>query len=377
MLNCNGLTRSLLISGLVAEILCGVPLFGESLHAQQAQRATTSPESDALARLRLSVDSSVDARIAVAVPGVVVGVFRDSTELYVRSAGESTRSSGRAYRATQPQPIGSVTKQFTAVAVLSLVDSDQVALEDSIGRWFASFPARLRGITVRQLLNQTSGLGRYEGRFMLGAPTSMDTVLQVIAAAAPTFAPGEKFGYNNANYAVLGAIIERVSGESWDRFLASRFFQPLGLQQTNPCELTPADSLVGYMRAGATPAPRPPIPVLMTNAAGALCSTVHDLARWAHALHSGRLLSPESYALVHTPPALPDGTPNAYGMGLVSARVGRHPRWWHNGALTSGFHAQLAYYPDDRLTIIVLANAFPAELEAVDEAAYRAWRAIR
>ena len=376
MLNCNALYRCLLVFGFVAGVPCALHLSGEPLHAQQATRSSESSEPDALARLRRSVDSSLDARVAVGVPGLVVGVFRDSAELFVKSAGESVRSSGRSYRATQPQPIGSITKQFTAVAVLGLIDSGQVALDDPISRWFPSFPARLRSITVRQLLNQTSGLGRYEARFMLGAPVSMDTVLQVIAAAAPTFAPGEKFGYNNANYVVLGAIIERVSGVSWDRFLASRFLQPLGMRQTGACEITPADSLIGYMRAGAQPAPRPPMPVMMTSSAGALCSTVHDLARWAHALHSGQLLSAESYTWLHTPPALPDGTPNSYAMGLVSSRVGSHARWWHNGALTSGFHAQLAYYPEDRLTIIVLANAYPAELEAVDEAAYRAWRAV-
>ncbi len=336
--------------------------------------APTSAHAQPSDRLRAVVDSAVMDRVAIGVPGIVVGVYRDTVPVYVRAEGVTDRTTGRAYLPAQRQPIGSITKQITAVAVLALVDAGRLALDDTVGAYVPGFRASHAGVTVRQLLNQVGGIGRYEQRFALGAPASSDTVLRVIAAAPTEFAPGARFAYNNANYYLLGAIIERVTGRVWHEHLAEAFFAPLGMHHTAPCAPSPADTITGYMRAGGPVTARPPMPVLTTAAAGSLCSTVADLARWASALHHGRLLTPASYALLSTPAALPNGAPNAYGMGMVRAAIDSLPRLWHNGALTSGFNAQLAYYPADDLTIVVMANGFPAEVEEVDAAAYRAWR---
>ncbi len=361
------------VTGALTLLLCSASLYAQN--ASNAQTAGAVVDTAAsMKRLRSTVDSSVAARLAEGVPGLVVGVFRDTVPLYVQSGGRSVMATGRAYDRMQPQPIGSITKQFTAVAVLDLAERKMLALDDSIGRWFADMPAPLTQITVRQLLNQTSGLGRYEARFAFASPSSADTVVRTIVSLPLAFAPGSRFAYNNANYYLLGEIIRRVTGDAWHEQMRRRFFEPLGMQHTSPCSPVPADSLVGYMRAGGTPAARLPIPEPMTGAAGALCSTVHDLARWAGALHGSRLLSAEAYRLLHTPAVLPDSAANSYGMGMVRANAGSLPWWWHNGALTSGFYSQLAYYPADGLTVVVLANAFPAELEAVDAAIYRAWR---
>ena len=108
--------------------------------------------------------------------------------------------------------------------------------------------------------------------------------------------------------------------------------------------------------------------------AGGLCSTADDLARWTAALHGGRVLSPASYAAMTTPPA--GGPDSRYAMGTVVESVAGHRKLWHNGALTSGFNAQLAYYPTDSLTIVVLANAYPAQPEALETALFRTWAGI-
>jgi CubicO group peptidase (beta-lactamase class C family) len=342
--------------------------------ATRAQGGAT--DTARMARVRAVVDSAVTARTSAGIPGMVVGVFRDTTPLYVQAAGRAVIATSTPYRTTQRQPIASITKQFTAVAVLMLADSGRLNVDDPVSRWIAGLPSSHAALTVRQLLNHMSGLGRFETRYSNRQPASSDESVQAILNMPTEFAPGARFSYSNANYVLLGAIIERITGRRWSEHMQRVFFTPLGMRTTAPCEPTPADSLVGYMKAGGPATPRPPVSVLLTGAAGALCSTVYDLARWATALHGGRLLSARSYALLQTPPVIPGDPRHAYAMGVVRAESGPLLRLWHNGALNSGFASHLAYYPRDTLTIVLLSNAFPNELQGVDAAVYRAWRGV-
>ncbi len=331
-------------------------------------------EAQDISRLRAAVDSLANARLADGVPGLIIGVYRDTTPVLLHVAGRADMTTSQPLSVNRPMPVASVTKQFTAVAVMALVDDGRIELDAPASRYIPHLPSTHREATVRQLLHHTSGIGRVEPLFAARPPLTTDTVLRAIAGAKVEFAPGERFAYNNANYLLLGAIIEHVTGIAWDAYLHSRFFVPLGMHNTRSCAPVASDSLVGYMRAGGTPTARPPIPTTLTGAAGALCSTPHDLAHWSRALHQGSLLSPAGYATLRTPPTVADAPNHTYAMGVVRGSNGGRTRLWHNGALTSGFNAQLSHYPDDSLTIVVLANAYPAEVERVEAAAYLAWR---
>ncbi len=339
------------------------------------QPVAAQAATDSLDRVRTTVDSVLNARIAEGVPGMVIGVFRDTTPLLVASRGVTSLETSRPYAAAQQQPVASITKQFTAVAILALVDARALSLDDPVVRWVPDLPASHRSLTVRQLLQQYSGLGRVENRFAAAPPANTDSVVRMIARVPPEFAPGTRFAYNNANYILLGAIIEQLTGRTWSEHLYERFFSRLDMSSTSPCAPTPADSLVGYMRAGLAPTARPSLPLSLLGAAGGMCSTVRDLALWVHALHDGRVLSDSSYLALRTPPTTRGSSQQGYAMGMVRSTNGPLTRLWHNGALTSGFNAQMSFYPDDSLTIVVLSNAFPAGVEETDAAVYRSWRA--
>ncbi|MGZ8378982.1 MAG: serine hydrolase domain-containing protein [Gemmatirosa sp.] len=326
-----------------------------------AQPAALAAVADSLAAARLSRDS---------VAGVVLAVYRAGQPVLRRAYGRADVEAGRAMTPGTALPIASITKQFTAAAVLRLVDSGRVQLDAPAATYLPEL--RQHGaITVRQLLHQRSGLGRYERAYPLLPPASAAAVLATIDSAAAEGPAGDRFAYNNANYYVLGLLAARVAGDaSWDAHLARVFFRPLGLAATRACgagDPGPA----GYTVGGGARRPGAPLSALVTGPAGGLCSTADDLARWSAALHGGRLLSSASYALMTTP-STGAGPANAYGMGAVRAALEGRAKLWHNGGLTWGFNTMLAHYPADSLTVVVLANSYPARAEETEEALARA-----
>lgn len=329
-------------------------LLAASLHA--------APDSLAIARL---ADSLAAARMRDSVTGLVIGVYHRGRPVLRRAWGTGDSAFTRPLAVDGTLPIGSVTKQLVAVAVLRLVDEGKLALDAPASRWLPRLGGAAKDVTVRQLLNQRSGLPRYEMLALArGAGVTRDAVVAIIDSLPRQFAPGTRFEYNNANYYLLGAIIAAVTGKAWDAYLGDAFLRPLGMTATRRCAGVDDAGLAGFVRMTTT-SPRArgrPVPAVAIEAAGALCSSIDDMARWSAALHGGRLLTPASYRAMVTPP---DST-NPYAMGSVAQPVGGHRRFWHNGAITSGFSAQLAHYPDDSLTIVVLAPTFPARPEEVE-----------
>lgn len=329
-------------------------LLAATLHA--------APDSLAIARL---ADSLAAARMRDSVTGLVVGVYHRGRPLLRRAWGTGDSAFARPLAVDGTLPIGSVTKQLVAVAVLRLVDEGKLALDAPASRWLPRLGGAAKDVTVRQLLNQRSGLPRYEMLALArGAGVTKDAVVTIIDSLPRQFTPGARFDYNNANYYLLGALVEVVTGKSWDAYVGDALLRPLGMTATRRCAGVDDAGLAGFVRMTPT-SPRlrgRPVPAVAIEAAGALCSSIDDMARWSAALHGGRLLTPASYQAMVTPP---DGT-NPYAMGTVAQPVGGHRRFWHNGAITSGFSAQLAHYPDDSLTIVVLAPTFPARPEDVE-----------
>ena len=268
--------------------------------------------------------------------------------------------------------IGSLTKQFTAAAVLRLVERGALRLEDTLATLLSDCPSHVCQVTVQQLLTHTTGIRNYTEIPEFGEKSRLDlTQAQLgglIAQQPLEFAPGERYQYSNSGYFLLGVIIERLSAKPYHEFMQDEIFTPLGLTETYYLDnyriikrrVHGYDIFQGYMiNAGY---------VSMTSpfAAGALGSTVVDLLAWESALLGGRVISLESVTRMATPGRLADGTRTGYGLGMeVSGLEEGRPRLAHGGTI-NGFRSQLAYYPNEAAIVAVLCNNGGADVEEIE-----------
>ncbi len=293
--------------------------------------------------------------------------------LFVRRKGKTwiSRGYGEAdlenYVPASPDTvyaIASITKQFTAAAVLQLADAGKLALDDEITRFLPDYPVRGNRVTVRQLLNHTSGI---RSMTALGAPywsqisrdVQPDDVIRLFQDEPFEFPPGERYAYNNSGYFLLGVIIEKASGMKYGEYLAKNVFAPAGLHETYFCAtnaLIPRRAR-GYSRGGKGFANARYFSPTQGFSVGGVCSTAPDLARWVEALSSGRVVTPAAYRQMITPsPAvLPDGERLTSGFGTGVGENEGHAVLYHAGGIF-GFDAMEAYYPQDDLTVVVLSN---------------------
>lgn len=343
--------------------------------AQLPSPATSRAQTGDVVRLAAVADSIAAARTANGVAGISVGVFRGTVPLLLRAYGQADVEAGTALTTETSLDIASITKQFTAAGILKLADEGKLGLDDAVTKYLPTLGAQFSAVTIRQLLNHTSGVGRYEQAFTTVPPSSSVAVTEAIATAPMEGAPGAKFSYNNASYVLLGRVIESVTGTAWDAWLGKTFFTPLGMTSTARCPDDRGGKPIGYLVANGR-VRRAPLPFVLTDAAGGLCSTPTDLARWSVALHAGKILSPASYTAMTTPTPGSTSARGAYGMGAVVGAVAGHRVVWHNGALSSGYNGVLAYYPDDSITVIVLMNSYPAKPEEFGEALFKAWSGL-
>ena len=293
-------------------------------------------------------------------PGLSVFVLSGNDTLLLRSYGHANLEDSVATKPRTVFRIGSVTKPFTATAVIQLVQEGRITLDDSIQQFLPTFPTQGHRVTIRHLLTHTSGIRSYTSVKgydpNLDAPP--DSVIALIARQPFDFPPGERFLYNNSGYYLLGIILERVTGHPYHRVVQNRFTAPLGLPDTRYCFLRP---VIPRRAAGYTVDGGPFInarynAMSQPFAAGGLCSTVLDLVTWARTLFSGQMIRPDLLEAMTTPARLKDGSTTGYGFGLSIDAFDGHRRISHGGGI-NGFTSSLAYYPDDDLTIVVLANA--------------------
>ena len=311
--------------------------------------------------VRRTIDSLAKAFIAAReAPGVSVVVVRGRDTLVSQGYGLIDLENSVAATPHSVYRIGSITKQFTSAAVMQQVEAGKVRLDDSIGAYLPSLPARWRPATVRQLLNHTSGIPSYTDlgpRWMkhMGEPMSPDSLVGWTANDSLNFAPGTGWRYDNTGYVVLGMLVEKVSGKSYAQYLKERLFTPLGLNETMYCSNAPIipHRAQGYGKDSSGWRNATFIDMSQPFSAGALCSSALDLARWNQALGSGRVVGAASYQLMTTP----SGTamPRHYGFGLVSDTLAGHRIIQHGGGIP-GFSTANAWFPDDSLSVTVLPN---------------------
>jgi CubicO group peptidase (beta-lactamase class C family) len=295
------------------------------------------------------------------VPSASVAIVKDGALAYAHAYGNARLDPSTPATSEMRYKIGSISKQFTATAILMLAEQGKLSLDDPVSRFVPDL-TRAKEVTIRQLLSHTSGYQDYWPQdyvppFML-TPITTDEILTRWARKPLDFDPGTKWQYSNTNYVIAGVIVEKASGMPLLRFLSSHIFEPLGMQSVvniDQDHLADTDP-TGYMRYALgplRPAPREGKGWLF--AAGELAMPVADLAKWDIAMMNQRLLKPASYQEMQTDILLKNGTATGYGLGItVHNQAGR--RMLEHSGEVSGFTAENIVFPDDHVAVIVLTN---------------------
>jgi CubicO group peptidase (beta-lactamase class C family) len=266
---------------------------------------------------------------------------------------------------------GSVGKQFTATAVMMLVEEGKVGLDDPLTKYFPDAPATWKEVTVRELLSHTAGFGDYPAKFNFRKDWTEAELLKLVESIPLAYPPGTKWDYSNLGYLTLGILIHRVTGEFYGDFLQQRIFHPLGMQTTriiSEADIIP-NRAAGYrLVKGQLKNQEWVAPKVNTTADGSLYFSILDLAKWDAALYTEKLLKHSSLDLMWTPAKLKSGQPNKAGYGFgweMEERHGHHVVG-HTGAW-QGFKTAIARYVNDQLTVVVLANLAEAKPGAIAE----------
>jgi CubicO group peptidase (beta-lactamase class C family) len=286
-------------------------------------------------------------------------VTRDGATVFAAGYGMADR--GRQLPNT-PETIfriGSVTKQFTAMAILILQDRGLLDVRDSVGRYVPGLPASWQGLTIHQLLTHTSGLmhswalpGFTE---TMARPTTLDETLARFYDQPPLFQPGTDFAYSGLGYFLLAKLIERVSGQDYGTFLRTEIFEPLGMRNTGADHpgLPASGRALGYVRGDdGTISDAPEIFVPVLTGGGNLYSTIGDLATWDRALAGHQLVSERAYEAMYRPER------QSYAYGWQIAQLQGHQVLQHSGGLP-GFNAFNLRLPSDDIDVVVLSNVAP------------------
>lgn len=352
-----------------------VALVGLAASATAPAFAWGVPRSSRWAAIEDKAQAMINDRLA---PGLQICVTRRGSVVFSRAFGQANLETNTSMTPASDCRIGSITKQFTAAGILLLVQDGKLALDDSLGRFLPDFPHAER-LSLRRMLNHTSGLGDYTETkppdlFLQESRPDRTTaqLVDVMRKSSGTliFEPGEKWGYSNTAYVLLGVVIEKVTGRPWAEFLTTRLFKPLGLTHT---AIDDAAEVVLGRATGYSNDPKAPsgfdnasfVSMTYPGGAGAICSTAEDLCAWHAGLLGGRVLRPAMLAAMLTPAKLNDGslptmpgdrlTPLRYGLGVVLEPIGGRAAVSHNGGI-QGFTSYLSTLLEEQLTVATIIN---------------------
>ncbi len=299
---------------------------------------------------------------ALKTPGATIAVAEDGRVVYARGYGLRDVAAKKGADVNTHYEIGSMTKQFTAAAILQLRDAGKLSLDEKISKVLPGAP-HANQITIRQLLTHTSGLANYTNVSgfvsMAARPGTYEKIVASIAKKPLEFKPGSRWRYSNTNYIILGRIVEVLSREPYERYIDRHEFVPAGMTHTHWISDEPhlSDMARGYrpLKNGGV-APAFPLRDRWAWSAGAIVSTVGDLVRWNEALRSGKIVTRRDYREMTTPVRVAVGSSGGYGFGLIRDRFDGQERIWHNGG-TFGFVSDGAYFPAQHLTVVALTDS--------------------
>ena len=294
------------------------------------------------------------------IPGIALLVVQDNKVVLSKGYGFSNVELQVPVKPETVFQSGSMGKQFTAAAVMMLVEEGKIGLEDPLTKYFPEAPAAWKNVTVRQLLSHTGGFTDYPEKFDFRRDRTENEILKAIQAVPLAYPPGTKWAYSNLGYATLGILIHRASGKFYGDFLQERVFGPLGMTTTRIIseeDIIP-NRAAGYrLVKGQLKNQEWVSPTLNTTADGSLYFSILDLEKWDAALTQGKLLKKSSFDEMWTIAKLKDGKPNSgnYGFGWFLENIHGHPIIEHEGAW-QGFNTSINRYVKDKLTVVVLTN---------------------
>lgn len=302
---------------------------------------------------QVSIDSSQIA-------GGAIIVFQKDKLLLKKSYGYASLELSSPMPENAQFEIGSVTKQFTAAAILKLVESKKLSLDDDFTDYL-SFDTKGRKITINNLLNHTSGIPSYTeipAFFDLSIKElPRDSLVRLVERSDFLFEPNQALIYNNSAYFFLGLIIEKVTGQNYEEFLKQEFFEPLEMNNTNYSSNSEIikNKVYGYNYSPNGLQQKSHLVHLWPYSAGSLSSTTEDLLIWMRALHNGKVLTEPTYKSMINPDQLDNGVNIRYAKGLVNFSNFGHEEIAHGGAIP-GFLSDTRYFPKEDLYIICLVN---------------------
>lgn len=328
----------------------------------------------AIHKIEAVADSIAERAIETeATPSLTIAVGLNGTIIF--SEGYGMADIEQRIPATPETVFGitSITKQFTAATILKLLEKGQISLDDSVDKFLPNFPLQGNHVTIRHLLNHTSGTPSMRSTSSIpdknwfSKDLSYKEMINYFGNEPFEFEPGEKYAYNNFAYYLLGEIISRITGMPWDEYMEKEFFEPLNMDATGTCDIStmPEPGAITYFKGEEKFLIVPKMSKNVLGASGALCSTVEDLLRWNQALYNGEVISRESLQLMITPTVLTNGEKINEGFGLYLGDLGENFRISHGGTLPWG--AFLSFYPESSLSIAVLTNSARIGREVAEE----------
>lgn len=320
----------------------------------------------------MTVDDLFAAYTGSTVPGASLIVIQDGKVTVRRAYGMADLERRVRSAPETDYRLASVSKQFTAMAVLLLAKDGRLRYDQPVRDFLPELPPSTAAVTVRHLLNHTSGLYDYEDLIPETRTTQLNDpdVLALLASKDSVYFPaGTQYRYSNSGYVLLGIIVARVSGQSLPGFLRTRVFEPVGMRAT-VMHVEGADTVphraYGYSPRGGAFVQTDQSVTSATLGDGGIYSNVDDMVRWDAALSGATLVDSATLELATTPPPLPAGAKTEYGFGWFVDSYRGEQRWRHTGE-TSGFRNAILRFPRRRLTIVVLTNRSSGEPLAIAE----------
>jgi CubicO group peptidase (beta-lactamase class C family) len=310
-----------------------------------------------------NLDQLIGEKYNALAPGCAVLVAKNDQVIYAKAFGTANLELNVPLRADMVFRIGSLTKQFTAVALLQLVEQGKISLHDSLQTFVKGFPYKGHTITIENLLTHTSGIADYEtldfhipNAIRIDFPPKL--LIDSLSKLPLEFVPGTKYQYSNSNYLLLGYIIEQASGKSYKAYLQEHIFQPAGLSNTyydNPTQII-KNRVSGYTKDSSGYRNADYISLSQVSSAGALASNVEDLFKWHRALYSYKLLRKETLQKAFTPFKLLNDSVSEYGYGWFIRSWKGSPAIGHGGAI-DGFRSMETYFPEQNIFVVALFNS--------------------